>query len=160
MRINLVMVRKMITMPKHYQNHEFEALQCRFENQTELLYRLTLLDLRIFTGYITLQLALGAWMATHPADISSPTVRAGLLVIDLSLAVIATAFVYNNYRRRLEIVDTVKNCNEALGYEDSGVYLESRRLNAHTVFRPWCGWYYAGIVVGFIGTVMVLFGTS
>ena len=150
----------MKAMSKHYKNHEFEALRCRFENQTEQLYRMTLIDLRIFTGYITLQLALGAWTATHHAAIGSLTVRVGLLIIDLALAVIAAALLYNNYRRRTEVVGTVKNCNKALGYEDEGVYLEGSPLNAHTKFRPWAGWYFAGIVAGFTGVAMVLFGTS
>jgi len=147
-------------MPKHYAKHEFEALRYRFENQTEQLYRMTLIDLRIFTGYITLQLALGAWTATHEADIAGGTVRVGLLIIDLALAIIAAALLYNNYKRRTEVVGTVKNCNQALGYEDEGVYLEGSPLNAHTKFRPWAGWYFAGIVAGFAGVAMVLFGSS
>lgn len=148
-----------MTIPKHYVTHEFEALKARSENQTELLHRMTLIDLRVFTGFITLQLALGAWIATHHADMSSLTVRVGLLVIDLSLAVIATALLYNNFKRRKEVVGTVKNCNKALGYEESGVYLEGIPLNSKAVFRPWVGWYFAGIVAGFVGFVIVLIGT-
>lgn len=147
-------------MPNHYQNHEFEALRCRFEDQTELLYRLTLIDLRIFSGYITLQLALAAWISIHRSEIEIPTMRAGLLVIDLALAVVAAALLYNNYKRRKEVTGTVKNCNEALGYNDSGVYLDERPLNAPTKFRPWAGWYYLGIIVSVVGVAMVLFGTS
>lgn len=147
-------------MPKHYQNHEFEALRYRFENQTEQLYRMTLIDLRIFTGYITLQLALGAWIATHQPNIDSMVVRFGLLVIDAALSVIATALLYNNYRRRKEVVGTVNNCSEALGYEEAGVYLADRPLNVRMRFRPWVGWYFAAIVTGFVGILMVLLGTS
>ena len=120
-------------MANHYEKNEFEALKCRFKDQTELLYRITLLDLRIFTGYLTLQIALGAWIATHQTISSSLTVCAGLLLIDCSLAVIAIAFLYYNSERRLEVVETVKNCNEALGFEELGVYLHNRPLNAHGV---------------------------
>ncbi len=42
-------------MPEVFRGHEFEALKCRFENQTEQLHRMTLTDLRVFSGYITLQ---------------------------------------------------------------------------------------------------------
>jgi hypothetical protein len=48
-------------------NHEekFEALKMLHDNQAELLRFMTALDFKIFGGYITLQLALGSWLAEH-----------------------------------------------------------------------------------------------
>jgi heme A synthase len=144
-----------------YEGHEFEALKCRFEDQTELLYRMTLIDLRVFTGYITLQLALGAWIASHASDFSGiVTLKVGMMLIDLVLAVVAMALIYSNRKRREEVVGIVKNCNVALGYEEPGIYLKDKSLNVHTKFRPWAGWYYTGIVVGVVGLALVLFGAS
>lgn len=129
-----------------------------YDKHTELLFRLTQIDLRIFSGYITLQLAFGAWIAVHKNTINSPIIRFGLLFIDLALAVIAFALLYNNFRRRSEVASTVKNCNEAMGFETSGTYLDDRPLHANTKFRPWTGWYYTGIIVGFIGVVLIIIG--
>ena len=143
-----------------YKGNEFEALKCRFENQTEQLYRMTLIDLRVFTGYITLQLALGAWIASHSSDFSGIILRVGLMLIDLVLAIVAWALLYMSRKRREEVVGIVKNCNTALGYEEPGVYLEGKALNVHMKFRPWAGWYYAGIIVGVVGLAFVLFGVS
>jgi hypothetical protein len=80
--------------------HEFEALTCRFENQTELLHRMTLIDLQVFSGYISLQLALGAWLATHEHDLTGLVPRIGVMLIDLVPMVVAGALLYNNYKRR------------------------------------------------------------
>ena len=144
-------------MVEMYKGHEFEALRCRFENQTELLYRMTLLDLRIFSGYITLQLVLGAWIATNTEALSHLSVKTGLIIIDLVLATIAGALPYNDFRRRKEVAAIVRNCNEALGYETEGLYLEKKALNVPTKFRPWAGWYFVGIVAAFVGIVLILF---
>jgi hypothetical protein len=80
--------------------HEFEALTCRFENQTELLHRMTVIDLQVFSGYISLQLALGAWLATHEHDLTGLVPRIGVMLIDLVPMVVAGALLYNNYKRR------------------------------------------------------------
>lgn len=144
-------------MANVYNGHEFEALKCRFENQTEQLYRMTLIDLRVFSGYITLQLALGAWIATHSDKIPNLVIKIGLMTIDLVLAVVATALLFNNYKRRKEVAGTVRNSNIALGYETPGVYLDKEKLNVHTEFRPWVGWYFAGIAAGLLGIALILF---
>ncbi len=144
-------------MPNFYVGHEFEALKCRLENQTELLHRMTLIDLRVFSGYITLQLALGAWIATHSDKIPNLTIRIGLMIIDLVLAVVATALLFNNYKRRKEVGGIVRNCNIALGYETPGVYLDNEKLNVPTQFRPWAGWYFTGIAAGILGIALILF---
>ncbi len=67
-------------MPEMLRGHEFEALTCRFENQTELLHRMTVIDLQVFSGYISLQLALGAWLATHEHDLTGLVPRIGVIV--------------------------------------------------------------------------------
>lgn len=61
--------------PEVFRGHEFEAVKCRFENQTEQLYRMTMIDLRVFSGYITIQLALAAWASDRTRTISQATGR-------------------------------------------------------------------------------------
>ncbi len=145
-------------MSKVYEGKEFEALICRFKDQAELLYRLTLVDLKVFTGYITLQLVLGAWMAVHNNEILELFNKTGLLIIDFVLSFIAIVLLYKNYKRRQEVAKTIGNCNKALGYESPGVYLYDERLNAKTESRPWFWTYFVGIIFGFIGIIIILFG--
>jgi hypothetical protein len=109
-----------------YKEHRFEAAKIRYENQTDLLKRLTELDLRIFTGYITIQLLLGSWFSVHP--LTSLIAKIGLMLIDIVLAVIAGALLYNTSRRRLEVVETLKNLSEAFGFSTEGVYIKTKPL--------------------------------
>lgn len=139
-----------------YRGHEFDALKTRYDDQVALLRSITQLDSQLFTGYITLQLVLSAWLAGHP--VNKPLVRAGLLLIDLTLCFIASRFLYGSYRRRLEIVTTIKNICEALGFTEKGIYLPNKAINPKTVLRAWGYWYIAGVWVAALGFVLVLFG--
>lgn len=142
-------------MAKIYDGHEFEALKEQLTRQAELLYRLTIIDLKIVTGFLTIQFVMGSWLALHRDQISTD---AGLFSIDVAMAILAIKVLYNQYQRRKEVVGTVKNCNEALGYEEPGVYLDGKALDAPTETRYWFYWYAAGIVVSVIGIAIVLFG--
>ena len=144
--------------PEIFGGHEFEALKCRFENQTEHLYRLTTIDLRAFSGHVSVQLALTAWLATHQKDLAGEAARIGVMVVDLVLASVAGVLLYNNFRRRKEVAGTVRRCNEALGYETEGVYLEGRKLNHPTDFWPWGKVYFVGLAA-VAGVAIVLFAT-
>jgi len=140
--------------------HEFEALKCRFENQVEQLHRMTLIDIRVFSGYITLQLGFGAWIATQGTVLASVTSRVGLMIIDSVLAAIAGKLIYNSYRRRKEVAGVVRNCCVALGFKTVGVYLDGATLDVPTRFYPWVRWYILGIVAALAGVALVLFGKA
>ena len=141
-------------MAKIYEGHEFEALIVRLKDQAELSHRLTPIDLKFFIGFLTLHFVMGSWLALNRAEISSPV---GLFVIDVVLAVLAIKILFNHRLRRKEVVDTIRNCNEALGYESVGVYLDSKTLNAPTKTRYWFTWYAVGIIVSVIGIAIILF---
>lgn len=143
-------------MHESVKGNEYDALKTLFLDQVELLHRLTMVDLRIFSGYVTLQLAIGAWVAVNKVAIDAFVVKVGLMIIDLGLMVIATALLYNNRKRREEVISTVKNCNQALGYEDEGVYLAGKKLNAKMTTRSWALWYYVAIILGFIGVALII----
>ena len=138
-----------------YKGHEFESLKLRYEDQVVLLRALTALDIKIFTGFITIQFILGGWISTQPID--SLSIKVGLLLIDIVLAGIAGKLLYNQYIRRKEAIETVKNLNEALGYTQKGIYLNNKAINPEGRTRPWIEWYIIGIVVGVIGFVLILF---
>ena len=117
-------------MPSCYINHEFEALKCRFENQAEQLYRLTQIDLKLFSGFFTLQLAVGGWLATQATSLPpKPIVRIAFLFLDIAIAFVATRLLYANKLRRTEVVENVRKCVRALGYQDTGVYLAGESLD-------------------------------
>ena len=142
-----------------YEGHEFEAVKLQFKSQRELLYRLTMIDLRIFSGFITLQLALGAWLATKGVSLAIG-LKLGMAIIDSSLAYVAIVLLYNNSRRRKEAVGTIRNCSKALGYIKAGVFLEDEPLLVDHKLRLWQKYYYIGISTTLIGVVLVLIYAS
>ncbi len=137
-------------------NQKFEALKLRYDDHVELLRSMTKLDVQIFSGYITVQLALGAWITANP--IQGCWAKIGLIIIDLVLAVIAAKLLYNDYKRRNEVVGIIKNINDALSFNTPGYYLPEKAINVQTTTRPWFRWFLIGIIFGVIGIVMVTFG--
>ena len=140
-----------------YQGHEFEALKLRYEDQVELLRTMTTLDHQVFTGYMTIQLVLGGWLTQYP--VGDTLLKLGLFFIDLTLSGVAGWFLYNNYRRRTEVVRTVKNLNDALGFTEPNIYLQDRAINAPTIFRPWVYGYLVGVVTGALGVSLIIFAS-
>jgi|GEM_PF-1439504 len=139
-----------------YKDNEFEALKLRYTDQVELLRSLTQFDFRIFTSFFTIQLVLSGWLSANPV----PTLwmKAGFLLIDISLAFLSIKLLYNQHCRRQEVVNTIKNCNEALGYTRKGVYLADKVINAPTMRRYWFKWYVTGVIVATVGFSLLLFG--
>jgi hypothetical protein len=117
------------------EEQKFEALKLRYADHVELLRFMTKLDVQLFSGYITLQIALGAWIATHPIN-----------------------GIWNDYKRREEVVGIIKNINEALNFNTSGAYLSDSPINVQTETRPWHKWFLIGIATGVLGIIMVTFG--
>lgn len=79
------------------------------------------------------------------------------MFIDIALALIAGKLLYNQYCRRQEVVDTIKNLNDALGYTKKNVYLDNRAINAPSSTRFWFPWFIFGITLGVVGLGMILF---
>jgi len=145
-------------------NNKYDALKFRMTDQVGLLVKMSEIDLKIFIGYITLQLALGAWLVTKQDLLPSSEEQrlislVGLFILDIVLAGLAGKFLFNNYKRRSEVVETVKNLNEALGYNKPGVYID-KAINSNTHFRPWWYWYLVGIISGVIGIALIMHGIA
>jgi hypothetical protein len=133
----------------------FEALRMRFEDQARVLTTMTDLDLRIFGGYISIQLALGGWLGQRP-----PTeiwAALGIAIIDLAMAAIAGVMLRHNAVYRIEVVRNIKNALDAFEFTRLGAYLHDRPLNSMGTTRRWAPLYYAGILAGYIGVLLVIF---
>jgi hypothetical protein len=137
-------------------DQQFEALKLRYEDHVELLRFMTKLDMEIFGAYITLQLALGSFLARMSTPLHT-SAKIGICIIDLTLAFIAVIFLRNNFYRRKEAVATLTNVMSALGYDQPGVFGQAA-LNPPYRFRPWAPWYFVGVSIAFAGVVLLLFG--
>src|SRR3974390_3391636 len=95
-------------------DQKFDALKMRYQDHVELLREMTRIEIRIFSGFIALQLALGSWIPVHPPKNALSSV--GILLIDGVLTFISFALLRYNFFRRKEAIGTLKNVMEALGY--------------------------------------------
>ncbi len=132
---------------------KFEALHMRYEDHVELLRKMTDLDLRIFSGLMTLQLVLGGWLASDPITDWLPLI--GILILDGALAFFGVVLLRNNTIRRKEAVATLKNVMSVLGFYKEGFYVKGITINAPGRFILWGPWYTCGVIVTYIGLVLV-----
>jgi hypothetical protein len=137
-------------------NQKFEAIKYRHEDQSKLLQKMTDVDLKVFISFLTLQLALGGFITQIDLAIES---KIGLFMLDIALSLICSILLWNNYKRRKEVSATIRNCNQALGYDLDGVYIENKKINSPTVFRPWFWWYIIGMILSIIGILVILTST-
>lgn len=109
---------------------KFEALKMAFNNQVEYLRFLGQIDLRLFSGYITIQLVFASWLSK--VNVESLSSKFGLLAIDGALSVVAVFLLVMNHMRRRTAIDNFKNIIEALGFTEKGIYLSGKTLfNSH-----------------------------
>lgn len=145
----------------YYKGKEFDALTINLNNHVEHIRYLTQIDLRIFSGYVTLQLVFAGWLTKNP--VTDIVFQIGLFLIDVTLSIIIGFVLYYNYVRREEIVETLENINMALGFNVEGAYIEGKIINAKKKvrtskgFEPWVWFYLAGITAIILGVSLVLF---
>lgn len=136
--------------------NKYDALKMRYKDQVELLRNIANNDLRIFSGYLTLQVALGAWLTTNRP--TETIYGIGLMVIDVMLAFIVSMLLYYDSKRRNEVVKTVKNINSVLGFEIPDMYQQGITINAPTKYKPWFIPYIVGVYISVCGVGLMLFG--
>ncbi len=137
---------------------KFEALRMRYEDHVELLRVMTGLDFRIFGGAMTIQLAVGAWLAASP--LTERWALGGILLLDAALLFFAAVLLRHNRLRRKEAIDTLKNVMAALGFYRMDFYLKGTAINASGKTRFWGPWYTLGLVVALLGLAAVSIATQ
>lgn len=133
---------------------KFEALIHRHSDMSNLLQVMQNADLRIFFGFLTLQFAFGSFISQI---VLTSFGKIGLFIIDLGLAFTCFFLLRNHNERRSEVVETLKNCNKALGYEEIGYYIKSKALNSSTKRRPWLKFYVISNIITVFGIGLILF---
>lgn len=167
--------------PEFAKERRYDTLVLRFKDQSELLHRMTLIDLRIFSAYMAVQLALGAWITQYPPQSAgSPGLKPlllllGLLVSDGCIAFVAARLLWQSTRRRREAVATMQNVCAALGLYRRDFFATGITINAEPLrpeatatglrqrrppfLLPWGPWYIRGVTVTYAGVVLVAVGT-
>ncbi len=142
-------------MEEFLKNKKFEAIKYRHEDQSRLLQFISNLENQLYGGFLTIQLAFGGFLAQ--VKIEDLFAKVGLFIIDITISFVCIKLLYNYYRRRKEVAETIKNCNAALGFDEKDVYLKDKIINASSLFRPSFLWFSIGLIATVIGIFLILF---
>lgn len=143
-----------------------EVLLEAYRTHATLLHNLTQIDVRIFTGFITIQLISIGFILSKSIDAASKIQISGIAIADFALCYISAAILWRNYQRRSEAGKTINRINIALGLKQKGFYISnihiihhnSENLSDHATppIRPWMYYYIIGIIAGGVGFLLVL----
>lgn len=136
--------------------NKLAILRLGYENQIQYLRMMSDVDLRLFTGYITVQLVLANWLASRQAQ--PPTVNLGIMLVDLVVAALAIKAFWVNQTRREYAVKVLEKLSKALGFTVVGAFLPEQCIQDRVPTRPWFPYYVVSVVVAFIGVATVLLG--
>ena len=143
--------------------NKLEILRIGYDNQLRYLRLMSDLDVKVFTGYITVQLVVANWVARPP--LTGIYVKWGVFLVDIAFTALAIAVLHNNQKRRNDSIDVLRNLSEALGFTVKGVFLAGRAIHPGKEIeekvprRPWIKLYYAGSIVSAVGIGLIIFGS-
>lgn len=137
---------------------KFDALKYKHQDQATLLHNLTNIDLKLFLGYLVAQFFIVSFVVSNQSNFGIIE-RLGLFIIDIALSLLIINLLERNYIRRLAAKETIKNCDDALGYNDDNIYSKGKKINATPEFNPWYkGFGYKfGIIISIVGVFLILF---
>jgi hypothetical protein len=138
-----------------YEGNEFEVLKVRYAEQAAHIRDLNQYEMRLFGGFISIQLLLASWFAAHP--ISDSWSKVGILLVDSAMLLVCLQILTAVRGRRIEIRDTIININEAFGLYVSGIYLKGKSINPQPPAKRNFIWFNVGCWVAFAGVVITLF---
>lgn len=133
---------------------KIELIRYRHEDQARLLTKLSDMDLKIFSGFLTLELVFGSFLLTQ--NICSWIIKITMIFFQLTLCFVCGWVLYYNFKRRKEVVKTIKNCNEFLGFNESKAYLENGKIDLDTKPRSWFPIYSIGILASFLAVAILI----
>lgn len=135
---------------------KYELVKYRHQDQAKLSLHISDTDFKVFSGYLTLQVALCSFIIYKAPEMAMWT-KIGFTLIDFVLSLVAAMMLYSHYCRRAEVVETIKNCNEFLKYNEKGFYLEDKAINGKTKNRFWFPIYFIAVIFAYIAFVVILF---
>lgn len=138
---------------------QIDLLKEKYLDHAEDLRYRTGFDFKLLSGYITLNLALAAWLAKYP--LSSGWYKSAFAIFVVGLFSVALMLLHRNYSRRKVVVEIIHNLNDALGFDKQNVYRENGPLNPKSNLKTtyWFPWYICIGVLFVFAQMLVIFGT-
>lgn len=138
------------------QEQKFQAALALFLDQAQLIRDLKQNDLQVVGGFITLQLALAAWLAEHPPMTFWGSL--GLFGLSIILSFLSWKFLEKSDRRRAQVVASLRNTKAALRFSQKEIYIKGAALDVQTMFEPSLRLYEGVLFLTILGVGVVIFG--
>jgi hypothetical protein len=123
-----------------------EGQNLRFETSTAQ---------RLMTYFVTVELALGAWVSS--ADPFDERGRWAIFLLKFAFGGCIVTLIVLNYRRRLEVVMPMRRALAALRLTEPGVYLQDEPIHAWKVNASWRNWYIGLVALFCVAQALPLF---
>ncbi len=139
---------------------QIEILKFKYLDHTEDLRFRTTYDFKVLSGFITLNLALAAWMAKYPLTLVYHKIVFASLIA--GLCIITIILFQRNFRRRRIVIKIIQNINEAFRFDEKGVYKECGPINPpeNQVTTYWIPWYICIVVLFLLCQLFIIFAKS
>jgi len=142
--------------PFSNEERNLDVLRLRYEDQAESLRDMLKLDVQLFIAYMTVQLALGGWIADKSP--ASGLVRIALGCADFAISWIVFTYFLNSDARRDESTQVIRNINDALKFNAPGIYLADRTINPPPIELPWLKKFRSVFLVGSLISLLAIWG--
>ena len=121
-------------------DQKIDVLKLVYTEEGENLRFETTTAQNLMRYFITVELALGAWVAGSRALPDRHTQWIVFLLNVLFCSCVAVLII-RNYVRRREIVTSLRNVLEALELTTAGAYLAAREIHSSRFNASWRNWY-------------------
>lgn len=113
---------------------------------------------RLMTYFVTVELALGAWIVS--AGLLEASARWAIFLFNVAFGACIVILIVLNYQRRLEVVIPMRRALTALGLAEPGVFLAGEAIHAWKLKSSWRNWYIALITLFCTAQALPLFVLS
>jgi len=143
-------------MPDIFLNepHKSKALITAYVEQIRYLRYLSQIDLRVFSGSITVQIVLAGWLSSVKS--TGYPFKVIFIVLDLCLVLSAVLLLGRNANRRKIEVAKLSKILEALEFTKDGWYLPAGSLLDPPVVRSSLTLYWLVLFASFLGVAAIL----
>ena len=136
---------------------KIDLLKAKYEDHAADLRFRTEYDYKLISGYVTLNLVIGAWLAKNP--LPSYPHKVGFTLLFIGLVFFVLGLLNSNLKRRKIVVEIMQNINDALDFDKEGVY-RTGAVNpaANKKTNYWVKWQRAIVLLFLVAQLFIVYG--
>ena len=136
---------------------QLKILKAKYLDHAEDLRFRTNYDFKVISGFVTVNLAVAAWITKFRLE-SAPH-KIGFTALVVALAGVTIVLLQRNFRRRRIVVQIIQNINDAFRFDEKGVYRECGPINPpeNQITTYWLPWYVCTIILFLLAQLFIIY---